>query len=143
MFGESIFYKQLGSDDKGDPQWHDGIWVGTSSGSNEHIIATNQGVVRAFAVRRKPQEDRWNAEQIDQIQGTPSQPDPTRPGIRIPIRVNFDPIPSDIASPYDGETVPAYTAKSVYIKPWMLEKWGRTEGCPECDRQAAGTATPN
>ena len=51
MFGESIFYKQLGSNDTGDPQWHDGIWVGTSSGSNEHIVATDHGVVRAFAVR--------------------------------------------------------------------------------------------
>ena len=75
-------------------------------------MATDHGVVRAFAVRRKPHEDRWNVEQVDRTQGSPSQPDPTRVGIRIPIKVSFDVIPSDIASPYDGEIVQAYSPKS-------------------------------
>ena len=105
QFGECIFYRQLGKhESKGESTWFEGIWLGTSSNSNQHLVGTRQGVVSAFAIRRKPLEDRWKGEEIVLMIGTPARPDPQKPGHHTPIRVSFDPIPHDISSRVDDDS---------------------------------------
>lgn len=62
------------------------IWMGHCTKSNEVLIGTRQEVARAWAVRRKPEDERWRAEEIEAAQGTPPAV-PGRAGPRIPIRV--------------------------------------------------------
>ena len=85
-FGEKVMYKRL--DDKGDKNnklesnWEDGIWLGHARRSNEVIIGTKEGAVRAWAVRRRAEGDRWDGELMKQIRGTP-QPDPNTEGLKF------------------------------------------------------------
>ena len=72
-------------------EWKEGIWVEHARGSNEVIVGTSEGVVRAFSVKRFPEGERWNKEAIQKMQGTPQRPNPAKPGLNIPIKVNFDP----------------------------------------------------
>ena len=63
--GEKVWYKKVreGKErkDKFESEWELGIWLGRSRNSNEAIIGTSEGVVRAFAVRRiDPTEDPRN-----------------------------------------------------------------------------------
>ncbi len=95
------------------------------------------GVVRAHSIKRREPERRWDKEAIKAMIGTPQQPDPTKPGSRIPIRVSFDteqreePVPSEL--PKNEAPV-----RRNRMTPGVLEKYGYTEGCPGCKCKRAG-----
>ena len=76
------------------------------------------------------------------MQGTPSNPNPSKPGTSIPIRITFE-------EKEDGEEAeehqPARTEdkpRRVYIQTWMLDVFGYTEMCPGCDAKRAGLSNP-
>jgi len=100
-------------------------------------VGTTQGVVRAYSVKRREPEQRWDKEAIKGMVGTPQQPDPTKPGLKIPIRINFDTAEA-------GEPVPSELPKNEgpvrrnRMTPRALEKYGYTEGCPGCQCKKAG-----
>ena len=64
--------------------------MGHARGSSEALVGTTEGVVRAWTIRRLPEAERWDAESITEMQGTPAQPNPTAPGLHIPIAINID-----------------------------------------------------
>ena len=76
---------------KTETEWKEGIWLGHARGSNEVLVGTKDGVVRAYSIIRKAEGERWNADMVREMRGTPQQPDPARQGDAIPIRVKFDP----------------------------------------------------
>ena len=55
-FGEKVWYKEIrpGKEraNKLESEWREGLWLGHSRRSNEAIIGTREGVVRAYAVKR-------------------------------------------------------------------------------------------
>ena len=61
-FAEKVLYKKL--KDTGarkqvlESQWEEGLWLGHSRTSNEVLIGTCAGIVRAWAIKRKPEEER-------------------------------------------------------------------------------------
>jgi hypothetical protein len=140
--GEKVWYKELKAKteakDKAEIEWAEGIWLGHATESNEVLVGTRKGVVRAWAIRKQEVKDRWDADLIKNMQGTPQGPNPNRPGATIPIKINFDPIDRTkdqiIVVPARVEEGP----RSMYIKAWMLEQYGYTEGCQGCDYKRAG-----
>ena len=132
-FGEKIWYKELhGKSDKKhkmESDWSEGLWLGHSRNSNEILVGTRDGVVRAWAIRKKPYEEQWDGDLIKNMKGTPAQPNPTKPGIVIPIRITFEEKPEDKEA---EEHAPARTEtkpRQVYIQSWMLDVFGYTDGC--------------
>ena len=112
--------------------------LGHARESNEVLVGTRTGVVRAWAVRRRDPDDRWDADLIKNMQGTPQRPNPNKPGATIPIRINFDPIdrtqmPIILQAARDEEG-----PRSMQIRSWMLELYGYTEGCKGCEYKRAG-----
>ena len=105
-FGEKVWYKELrvGKErqNKFDSEWREGLWLGQARSSNESVIGTSHGVVRAYAIKRRDPDSRWSAELIRGLVGTPQQPNPNVPGHRIPIRVNFDDTPQADDTPVVG-----------------------------------------
>ena len=93
-FGEKVWCKELRThkvrQEKFDSEWQEGAWMGHSRSSNEHVIATRQGAVRAYAVKRQDAERRWDVQLLQELQGTPQQPNPAKPGLHVPIRVRVD-----------------------------------------------------
>ena len=61
-FGERVWFRRLTahSDKKAsmDTKWSEGIWLGHNRGSNEALIGTPRGVMKAWAVRRRVPEER-------------------------------------------------------------------------------------
>ena len=110
----------------------EGVWLGRSRSSNEVLIGTRERVVRAYSFRRRDDGARWNFDLIKGMRGTLDQPDPSRPGSRIPIVVNSDnKIIVDDAScaPEQGSIG---TPRRFRIKHNFLEKYGYTDGCAGC-----------
>ena len=145
-FGEKVWYKQIRESkerkDKFCSEWHEGAWLGHSRSSNETIIGTREGVLRAYAIRRQDADARWDGKAVKEIQGTPQQPNPRKGGLPIPIRVGFD-APMD-GVPLRAEEVRKETIGSgrrIKITAAMLEKYGYTEdNCEGCRRKRAGLA---
>ena len=93
-FGEVVCYKELSDgsnkENKLECKWQEGIWLGHAARTTETIIGTQEGVVKAWAIRRRPEEERWNWEMVNDMRGTPGCPVPGRGGIRIPIRIRVN-----------------------------------------------------
>ena len=91
-FGEYVFYKEIrdGKERKNklEPEDKDGTYLGHARNSNEVLIGTPLGVVRAYSFRRRAEGRRWNKAAIEGMRGTPNQPDPSKPGVRIPMRIS-------------------------------------------------------
>ena len=138
-FGEKVWFKQIRDQkerkDKFDSEWREGIWLGHSRNSNEVLVGTKDGVVRAYAIRRQEGGKRWSKELIEQLRGTPQQPDPKKPGLAIPVRVNFeDYVEEETEEVKEREFEP----RRMKITKQMCEDVGYTEGCEGCRTQKAG-----
>lgn len=69
--------------------------------------------------------------------GTPSQPDPSKPGVTIPIKIST---PSCEDIPLDEVVLPKEpeAPRRVYIKQVHLQQYGYTSNCEACKRMRAG-----
>ena len=140
-FGEKVYYKEIRETkdrvNKFQSEWKEGVWLGHARGSNEVIVGTGQGVVRAFSVKRFPEDERWNKDDIENMQGTPQRPNPAKPGLNIPIKVNFDP-------PEEADVIPSRPlreetqARRMRITGAMLDQYGYTDNCEGCRLKRAG-----
>ena len=141
VFGEKVWYKELRTGkerkDKFESEWHEGVWLGHSRDSNEAIIGTTAGTVKAYAVKRQDEESRWDSGLLKDLQGTPQQPDPKKPGLAIPIRLNFDPPAKEEAIPVAAEDKKTQVRR-MKITGYMLRKYGYTDGCDGCKHRRAG-----
>ena len=94
--------------------------------------------MRAWAIRKKPVGEQWDAGLIKEMRGTPCKPNPNKAGNFIPVAINFD-TTEDVE--VDGDFRPARTEgmpRAVYIKGWMMETYGYTEDCSGCAAKRAG-----
>ena len=66
----------------------EGIWLGMRLRTNEALIGTPGGVVKARTIRILPEDEKWSGASILDVKGTPRRPNPL---------VDDDAIPEDIA----------------------------------------------
>ena len=139
-FAEKVWYKEMRDNKrheaKLESEWKEGLWLGHQRSSNEMVIGTTEGVVKAYAIRRKPDDEKWDAKLIEEMKGTPQQPNPNKSSAKIPIRIKFDE-PSSVVT---DEAVPARQEgpRRFRITIPMLVKYGYTAGCEGCRFEQAG-----
>ena len=83
------------------------------------------------------ENERWDTELIQTIQGTPQQPDPGKSGIAIPIGFRFESKPAEVGVQPVREMMEPM-ARRRGITQTELEKYGFTEGCPGCIAKQRG-----
>ena len=71
--------------------WFKGVWLGPNLRSTETLIGTSKGVVRAYTTERLSPSVQWDINQILEMKGTPHRPDPTKPGLSIPVKIRLEP----------------------------------------------------
>ena len=70
--------------------------------SNEIFVGTKEGVIKVRSIRRKgTNEERWNTIQLDEMKGTPWEPQPGRDShnVESKIIVHREPPPEPIELP--------------------------------------------
>ena len=142
-FGEKVWYKELRQHherrDKMESEWFEGLWLGHTRNSNEHLIGTHGGVVKAYSVKRRSEDERWDKAYIEGVRGTPQQPDPARSGLTVPISVRFDvAAPEDGAPPKADQDEPQRQIRRMRITEAILKQHGYTDGCEGCRFRRAG-----
>lgn len=131
---------------KFDCRWEAGIWLGTREESGEHIIGTNEGVIKVRSFTRKSiRTERWAAKQFEELQGVPWRPVLGRGGDEIRIRIELhkgDDKDQEIKPP----PVPAgddYTKRRVRINMSDVIRFGYTLRCHGCRSISRGVAAQN
>ena len=73
--GECVMFmhqaRKTGIKHKLDPNLRYGVWLGLDPRTNEARVGTTTGVVRARAIRTRPDRERWSVQAIDQMMGVP------------------------------------------------------------------------
>ena len=114
-------------------RWLEGIWLGKTFSSDEHIVSMMDGsVVRARAVRAFPEGEKWSAEAVDLLKGKPSDPTGTMKEERHEVSIEIPRAPA--------EPEPAGTAipRGMKITSEMTDQFGYTPGCSKCDALRRG-----
>ena len=91
-FGEGIMHKEVHPAETKKTKLryigNIGVYLGGMARSNESVVGTEQGLIKAFAVNRKPKKDRWDYQAITEMPGTLIRPNPEGSGNdRIAIRI--------------------------------------------------------
>ena len=107
-FGEATHYKDPDKLGKLEDRWFLGTWLGKSLPSDEHYVGTERGVRRCRSIWRRPGALRWNQKTLDELSGSP-----------------WDPQPNSAAA---GSPAP----RSVYITLDRQIEHGGTKNCPAC-----------
>ena len=90
-FGEWIHYIPLRGqiDDKKvskinlEPRFLNGVFLGLSDTSDEVIVWGSEGIRKARTIRRRPEEEMFNKEELLAVKGTPLQPNPESSEMKI------------------------------------------------------------
>ena len=99
--------------------------------SNELIVGTNEGVIKVATFRRRPEEDRWKKEELEEVRGLPWEPIPGREGIEIKSKVRIAEDVGPITTDPNISFRPAKT-RWIYITKEDVLKMGPTPGCHGC-----------
>ena len=81
--------------------------------------------------------EKWDVNPILDMKGTPQRPDPTKPGLHIPVRIRMEPeVPFSMPGmkPAREEEAPRRT----YVMKRHFEKFGYTQDCEWCARLSTG-----
>ena len=93
-------------------------------------MGTSQGTVKARSVRRRPQKERWNSEEIRGIKGAPWAPVPGEDHEEVPVVIRVG--DEAIIPPRPRREQEEARPKRVYIKKEDIVEHGATAGCPGC-----------
>ncbi|CAJ1336689.1 unnamed protein product, partial [Effrenium voratum] len=143
-WGEAVDYR-VRTKHKLEARWATGIFCGVRLNTTEKIIATEDGIVVAQSVRRKPKEHRWDAALFGKVKGTPWAPVPGRAARPE----DADELAEAICVQPELPEEPAAEAvaaekkeflKRVYIRQTDLDKHGYTAACPACSLIRVGAS---
>ena len=142
-FGETVWFQPLkGERAKGklEAKFEEGIYLGVQEGSTMKWIGTTSGVQRAWTVKCRPEEERWNRDLMQNLIGLPWQLKPRseqmeRPILPARIEVALPEVPADEKEEEKNESKKRkpYVPRGIYIRRHIeLEEFGFTEGCDGC-----------
>ena len=138
-FGEKVHYMPLKRSGGGlasaEARYKVGIWLGVDEKSSERIIGTLDGtVVGARSVKRLPEEDKWDAEAIEQLKGVPWSVSGADGMPEVAFR---EPDPESAHAPLPVPRPEMPVPRRMMIRRSDLDEYGFTVGCPGCDAQLA------
>jgi hypothetical protein len=114
-------------------KFFEGIFLGFSMRTDEALVGTRDGVVRARTIRRLGPAQRGEKELLNAIKGVVWKPVPSSAADVIPVVIMADPVVGPVALPLEPEAhVPGpHGPRRVYIrKDKELRQYGYTQGCP-------------
>ena len=116
-FGERVLFRTLAYD-KFEERWSHGVFVGKIEQMDEFVLVTPSGVAKSRGVRRLEEGSRYDLPFLRSCNGLPWLPKATAADL----------------GPGRGDPLQAGARiKRMYITQSMIDKHGRTDGCPLCE----------
>ena len=118
-------------------KWDEGLWLGHCRNSNEVLVGNKDGVVKAWAIRRRPLEERWDDTMVRSLKATPSGWNSEEAiAHEHPIVVESDDEP-----PSEEEEEEKYSHEA-RVRNVDLKRDGLAHKCPGCIRIRRGSTSP-
>ena len=134
-FGEGVWWKRRregGPLGKLTSMWENGVFLGVKGTTGEIIVGDERGVWATRTVRRKPEEERWQRENLERIVGVPWRKSEEEEGDGEGMRTDVRVMDKDYRERLEGEERAMPVPRRVYISKADLDRWGYTVGCPGC-----------
>jgi hypothetical protein len=128
-------------DNKLDDIFSDGIYLGISLRNGEYYIGTPIAVVGSRTIMRRPLEDKWDKEFIDNIRGVPWNLEPSAAEqIKLHIAPEFDDIATERIDAKADPVMPSVRRTKLAAKDFT--KHGFTPKCAGCNALRNNTPNP-
>ena len=116
-FAEKVLYKVM-TEDKYEPRWEEGMFVGKIDQTDELILLTTDGVQKSRSYKPLEKIQKFDSIFLSQVKGLPWKADATM---------------ADSAKVIRGDPLTAGNrTRAMKITKGILQKYGRTEDCPAC-----------
>ena len=119
-------------------RWESGIWLGCTIRDGMTLIGTSSGVYKVGTIKRKPDGEQWSLQNVEQLVGSPQQPQPNSESRRITTfakkKLDKPDGPITFQPPTEKPPVP----RQVQIQKSDVERFGPTPGCAACRLIVAG-----
>ena len=128
QFGERVYFKPAGGPQRGSsaPRLEEGHYVGHHERTGSVMIMTKDGVYYGSTIKRKPEDERWNAQELEELKGYPWD-------MKVHKRQDGEPRPRllNLAPAIQrAEEVPGSRAR--YVTRADIDRYGATDGCRGC-----------
>ena len=135
-FGEVVMFKIPKTNKRiwsFEDRWGKGVWAGVESRSGEHIVATAEGIFKVSTIKRRPADQRWSLELLQNIKGSLQEPTPGSGTRRIQAYAKqaTDDAPRTAAYAPAPETEEP-EVRAAQIKQNEVKAHGGTPGCLGC-----------
>ena len=70
-FAEVAHFRKVGKFPKSLPAWEEGLWLGRDTESNQHFVATAQGVHKTRSLRRRPPSEQVQKDLLESLRARP------------------------------------------------------------------------
>ena len=118
-------------------KWEEGLWLGHTRSSNDVLIGTADGIEKAYAIRRRPLEERWDNDMVLNLKAIPK-------GWNTEEAVTYEhpiTVESDGEPPSEEEEEEKYSHE-VRLRTNDFKRHGLTHECPGCIRIRRGAKPP-
>ena len=114
------------------------MWLGHARHTPEAVIATEVGITKAYAVKRQPEDQRWDDERIKKIIGSPTN---------WKLDSGIEPQLVEVEDRWSSELDPNHEPRSggrvgekrsMYLSRKDFKSHGYTDGCAGCRDLASG-----
>ena len=143
-FGELVWAREVSPASKMSARWVSGVWLGKAELSDEHLVGTRTKTQLVRSIRRRPEAERFNLEELGRYAGMPwdlkekGEDEPmqpvAQPGV-LPAAAAA--VPAVVAGiPAGSEAVPsadgAAPTRAMYVTKALTDKYGKSPGCSRC-----------
>ena len=163
-FGERVMYRVLDNKhvlDKHEGRYKTGIWLGLIARTDESLIGTEAGVVKASAVKRLGEDSKWLMEEVQKVCGCPWKPVPTVEGDHIPIHTSGDGLgiplededtrimvdmpesQAECRTEAQEEQQQQEQVRDLKVTQRLIHKYGPTPGCPRLPKNSGTCGRQN
>ena len=148
--------------EKHETRYREGIWIGLIPRTDEDLVMTANGVVKATSIRLRSEDSKWDAEAVKSGRGYPWRPVPHIEGSHIPVHIADDltvtraededtrlevqmpqahDAAKDLAEEMERRRMTRRfeeTARQMKVTEDMIKRYGYSDGCPGCRKIQLG-----
>ena len=107
------------------------MWAGAESRSGEHVLATAEGIFKVSTIKRRPADQRWSLEMLQNIVGSLQENTPGSGQRRIQAYANVATKEAPRATAYAPvPEIDEPEIRAAQIKQNEVKTLGGTPGCP-------------
>ena len=82
-FGEAVLLKRRPEGGHLGKLWSDGVYLGVKGSTGEIIVSNRDGVWKTRTVQRRPKEERWKIESVNEVSGVPWRMNERDPNVGV------------------------------------------------------------